>query len=48
MTAVQHDHSYLSDHEQTVPLRENNIVDGLSEDKTSVASQTDLTVDEID
>ena len=46
MTAVQHDHSYLSDHEQTVP--ENNIAGRLSEDKTSLASQTDLTVDEID
>lgn len=45
VTGVQHDHSYFCNREQTTPVE--NMV-GELEGKSSVATQTDLTVDEID
>lgn len=46
VTAVQHDHSYFCNREQTTPVE--NMLGELPEGKSSVATQTDLRVEEID
>ena len=49
MTAVSHDHSYLCSQEQATPKNNMNCFHaGLSKDKCSTASQTELTSDEIE
>lgn len=46
VTAVQHDHSYFCNREQTTPVEK--MLGELPEGKSSVATQTDLRVEEID